>query len=98
MGKRLYDGSFSSGSLRVTGGANYSFVIMYIAYIPCFGNWGYGQGGIAEYNSHQVNSNIGYRFDITRDGNDVTISTSEASLGGSVNGAASPIQSIYGIF
>lgn len=93
FGKKLWEGSFSSGTITVDDLMAYSFIIVMLDSVPCFGTLSRGAGGIGAYQSYAV-SHYGYRFNVS--GNTLTIDNNDR---GGTNGTTNvPVTEIYGIF
>lgn len=93
IGKLLWTGSFSSGSIIVDELSNYTMIMVMLNSVPCIGTLSRGIGGIGTYTSHGI-SHAAYRFKV--DGNKLTINGEDT---GGTNGSSNePVTAIYGLF
>ena len=97
FGKKLWTGSFTSGTLTVTNANKYSsFAIAVSPGVFCFGSRSYGLGGYMGYGSTNI-AFAAYRYDVTESGNNLIFKTSSTSLGAVLDGNTAAITDIYGI-
>lgn len=54
FGKKLWEGSFTSGSISVPEAENYSFLVIMAGGVPMFGSKNYGAGGYVQYSGTQL--------------------------------------------
>jgi hypothetical protein len=94
IGKLLWEGTFSSGSITVDGLSNYTIIVVMLeGDVPCIGTANWGFGGIGRYGGYQID-NYAYRF--YPNGNVLTIDT--YNKGGTNGSSQVAIKKIYGIF
>ena len=96
VGKLLWSGSFSSGSITVPEYENYNVFIYELtlseAIIICIGSKDYGLGGVGTYGSY-ANQTFSYRVGV----NGNTLSIDNLNRGGSNGSDNVPITKIYGL-
>ena len=95
MGKLLWEGTFSSGSLQVTGISDYIVVAMDVGGVICVGNQQYGGCSFTRYGSLEIDT-YAYRF--TYNTSNETLTIDNISKGGTNGTSNVPITKIYGIF
>lgn len=95
IGKRLWTGSFTSGTITVPGLSKYTKFIVNVAGAICIGNSNYGIGGYVEYGGYSIHIH-GYRF--TADRSKETLTIDSTNLGGSDGSKNVAITDIYGLF
>lgn len=94
IGKMLWSGSFSSGTIQVTGISNYALIAVKLeGGVFCFGSVVYGIGGIVNYGAYTTQI-WGYRFSHSGD----TLAITETEIGGSDGTKNVPVIEIYGMF
>ena len=93
VGKKLWEGNFSSGSITVEGISNYHLICVNLGSIICLGSIYYGLGGIGGYASYST-STFFYRFSASGD----TLTIDDISKGGTDGSKNVPVTAIYGIF
>ena len=93
VGKKLWEGNFSSGSITVEGISNYHLICVNLGSIICLGSIYYGLGGIGSYASYST-STYGYRFSVSGD----TLTIDDISRGGTDGSKNVNVTAIYGIF
>jgi hypothetical protein len=94
IGKQLWEGSFTSGSITVDGLSNYTIIVVMLeGDVPCIGTANWGFGGICRYGGYQID-NYAYRF--YPNGNVLTIDT--YNKGGTNGSSQVAVKKIYGIF
>lgn len=97
IGKKIWTGSFSSGSITISNGNKYTIICMIIDSVVCYGNWSYGIGGLIAYGGYSMEYRA-YRFSVTISGNDVNLTIDSTNKGGSNGTSNAPITTIYGLF
>lgn len=95
IGKLLWEGSFSSGSITVPGISGYTVVAMIVGGVTCLGSQLYGGCVFTTYNSLTTNS-YGYRFTYSAANDRLTIDS--LNKGGTNGSSVQPITKIYGVF
>lgn len=94
FGKRLWEGSFSSGSITVDGLSNYTvFIFVLDPTVYCIGSKAWGVGGIGTYASYSTQI-YNYRFGGSGD----TLTINNENRGGSNGTSNVPVRAIYGLF
>lgn len=94
IGKLLWTGSFSDGSITVPGLSNYTIIGVYTGnYVMCIGTKLYGSGGFLEYGSSTNILFNAYRFNINGD----TITLDDQNKGATNGTSLIPVKAIYGI-
>lgn len=94
IGKLLWQGSFSSGSITVDGLTNYNIIVVMLQNtIPCIGTSQWGFGGIGKFASYQID---GYAYRFNPSGNTLTIDNN--NKGGTDGTQNIPVTKIYGLF
>jgi hypothetical protein len=94
IGKQLWTGTFTSGSITVDGLSNYTIIVVILeGNVPCIGTANWGFGGIGRYGGYQID-NYAYRF--YPNGNTLTIDT--YNKGGTNGSSQVAVKKIYGIF
>ena len=94
IGKLLWSGNFTEGSITVPNISNYTVILVVVGYVTCIGTKGYG-GGSIPYAGRFNLANHGYRF--TYNGSD-TLIIDEVNKGGTDGTNQQPVQYIYGLF
>jgi hypothetical protein len=95
IGKLLWEGSFTSGSITVPGISDYVVVAMIVGGVTCLGSQLYGGCSFTRYNSLAIDS-YGYRFTYSAANDRLTIDS--VNKGGTSGTASQPITKIYGVF
>lgn len=99
IGKKLWEGTFTSGSITVSGINNYSVIVVMLdagTYgVACIGTKTYGLGGVGSYGSYS-SSIYNYRLGYNSTTEEFTISNTDK--GGSDGTQNIPIKAIYGLF
>ena len=93
IGKTLWSGIFTSGSITVPDYSNYTLFAFKVENVWCFGDRNYGIGGIAEYGSYSIKT-FAYRVDVS--GNTLTIDS--VNKGGTDGSTQQEIKEIVGLF
>lgn len=94
FGKRLWEGSFSSGSITVDGLSNYTvFIFVLDPTVYCIGSKAWGVGGIGTYASYSTQI-YNYRFGGSGD----TLTINNENRGGSNGTSNVAVRAIYGLF
>lgn len=93
IGKTLWEGSFSSGSITIPGLSDYTYIIVMLSSVACFGTLTRGFGGMVAYGGYTI-QHFAYRVKVS--GNTMTIDNNER--GGSSGSANEPITKIIGLF
>lgn len=93
IGKLLWKGSFTSGSITIDGISGYKFIMVDVGGCWCIGNLNYGGGSVGAYGSYSA-TEYTYRFGVDGD----TLIINNENRGGSNGSANQPIREIYGIF
>ena len=92
IGKLLWSGSFTSGSITVPGLSNYSYVIVNVGGIPCFGAPEYGGNVIGGYASYAFGYRS-YRFSVNGD----KLTIDDINKGGSDGTGNVEVRNIIGL-
>lgn len=92
IGKLLWSGSFTTGSITVSGLSDYEVIICVVGGCTCIGSKAYGVGGVGAYGAYTTNV-FNYRFGVS--GNTLTIDS--VNKGGSNGTENQPITAIYGL-
>lgn len=92
IGKLLWEGSFTSGSITINGLSDYTTIIAIVGGATCIGSLTYGLGGAGVYGSYAT-SIYNYRFAVN--GNTLTIDN--INRGGSDGTSNVPVTKIYGL-
>lgn len=92
IGKLLWEGSFTSGSITVNGLSDYTTIIVIVGGATCIGSLAYGAGGAGVYGSYATGI-YNYRFGVN--GNTLTIDN--INRGGSDGTKNVPVTKIYGL-
>lgn len=95
IGKVLWEGSFSTGTLTVPNLNQYTMIIIQTGNLLMFGNQNYGGSPFRVYQSATINS-YGYRF--TYDENSNTLTTDTNNPGASDGASQLTISKIIGVF
>lgn len=99
IGKKLWEGTFTSGSISVPGANNYTFYIVWLDIgtygIACIGTKAYGIGGIGQYGSY---SSAIYSYRLAYNSTNETFSITNVDYGGADGSSNVPIKAIYGLF
>lgn len=96
IGKLLWEGSFSSGSITVNGISNYNTIVIEDRDgVILYGNQNWGIGGFNEYGSY-TKSYRTYRFNY--DSADETLTITNDDRGATDGTQTIPIIKIYGLF
>lgn len=95
MGKTLWEGSFSTGTLSVPGISEYSIIVVYVGGVAMIGNQSYG-GTIFRTYRNTIHSSYAYRF--TYSSANETIATSTDNPGASDGTNQLTITKIVGVF
>lgn len=93
FGKLLWEGSFTTGSITISGLSDYTTIIAIVGGATCIGSLTYGSGGAGGYSSYAT-STYNYRFGIS--GNTLTIDN--INRGGSDGTQNVAVTKIYGLF
>lgn len=93
FGKKLWEGTFTSGSITVDGLSNYTVIAVSIGSVICIGSKFYGVGGFGAYGGYETGF-YNYRFSVN--GNVLTINNE--NRGGSDGTQNMPVSAIYGLF
>lgn len=93
IGKLLWSGNFTSGSITVPGLNDYNCIAVSVGGVLCIGNKNYGGNNYVSYGALTI-SNMAYRVNTTGD----TMEINSYDKGGSNGTAQQPITAIYGIF
>lgn len=93
IGKLLWEGSFTSGSITINGLSDYTTIIAIVGGATCIGSLTYGSGGAGGYGSYAT-SIYNYRFGVN--GNTLTIDN--INRGGSDGTSNVAVTKIYGLF
>ena len=93
IGKLLWSGNFTSGSITVNGLSNYTTIIAIVGGATCIGSLTYGSGGAGGYDSYAT-AIYNYRFGVN--GNTLTIDN--INRGGSNGTQNVAVTKIYGLF
>jgi hypothetical protein len=97
FGKKLWSGTFTNGSIEVTGAAKYLVYLMEInSVFYAIGGRTNGMGGYA-ISGHTVQMG-GYKLGAQVNGDNVIFTIDSTNDGGTFNGQSSPITKIYGLF
>ena len=88
----LWSGSFTSGSITVPGLSNYSYVIVNVGGIPCFGAPEYGGNVIGGYASYAFGYRS-YRFSVNGD----KLTIDDINKGGSDGTGNVEVRNIIGL-
>lgn len=92
IGKLLWSGSFTSGSITVPGLSNYLYIIVNVGGVPCFGSPEYGGITLGGYSSYDF-AYRSYRFSVN--GDKVTID--DINRGGSDGTGNVEVRNIIGL-
>lgn len=93
IGKLLYEGSFTTGTITVDGISNYTVIIAIVGGATCIGSLQYGMGGAGGYGSYST-SIYNYRFGVNGD----TLTIDSNNRGGSNGTSNVAVTKIYGLF
>ena len=98
FGKKLWNGSFTSGSIEVTGAAKYKVILVYLTdNVLTIGTHYCGGGSYGTSGNYDM-TQAGYRLSPTTSGDNMIYSITETAKGGRKNGAQVAITAIYGLF
>ena len=93
FGKKLWEGTFTSGSINVDGSTNYKVFVVFLGSLACFGTRSFGISGLVNYGAFSLGF-AGYRV-----GGSADIWTiDEYNKGGSNGNSQEAITEIYGLF
>lgn len=92
IGKLLWSGSFTSGSITVPGLSNYSYVIVNVGGVSCFGSHEYGGNVISGYASYGF-AYRSYRFSVNGD----KLTIDDINKGGSDGTGNVEVRNIIGL-
>lgn len=92
IGKLLWSGSFTSGSITVPGLSNYSYVIVNVGGVSCFGSPEYGGNVIGGYASYGFGYRS-YRFSVNGD----KLTIDDINKGGSDGTGNVEVRNIIGL-
>lgn len=95
IGKTLWEGSFSTGTLSVPGISEYSIIVVYVGGVAMIGNQSYGGTIFRTYNNI-THSSYAYRF--TYSSANETLTTSTENPGASDGTNQLTITKIVGVF
>lgn len=95
IGKTLWEGSFSTGTLSVPGISEYSIIVVYVGGVAMIGNQNYGGTIFRTYNNI-THSSYAYRF--TYSSTNETLTTSAENPGASDGSNQLTITKIVGVF
>lgn len=95
IGKTLWEGSFSTGTLSVPGISDYSIIVVYVGGVAMIGNQNYGGTIFRTYNNI-THSSYAYRF--TYSSANETLTTSTENPGTSDGTNQLTITKIVGVF
>ena len=95
IGKKLWSGSFTEGTITVPGLSKYKVFIMSVGGVVCIGNVSYGIGGAVGYGIFTIQA-YGYRF--TPDISLETLTIDSLNKGGSNGTGNVAVTDIYGLF
>lgn len=93
IGKLLWEGSFTSGSITIDGLSDYTIIIAIVGGATCIGGLNYGSGGAGGYGSYTT-SIYNYRFGV----NSNTLTIDNINRGGSDGTQNVAVTKIYGLF
>lgn len=95
--KLLWSGSFTAGSITVSGADKYAvFVMILDNIVAAIGTRGYGVAGFMSYGSYNIELG-GYRLLSVTSGNDIIWTIDAYAKGGGFGGHGAAITAIYGI-
>lgn len=97
IGKKLWEGSFTSGDITVNGLSDYTVIIVVLdrgTGVYCIGSKNYGLGGVGDYASYSIHT-YSYRFE--NPSPNVLEITANAK-GGSDGTSQATVKAIYGLF
>ena len=94
IGKKLWSGSFTEGTITVPGLSKYKVFIMSVGGVACIGNVSYGIGGAVGYGIFTIQA-YGYRF--TPDISLETLTIDSLNKGGSNGTGNVAVTDIYGL-
>lgn len=95
IGKRLWTGNFSTGSITVSGISNYTMIAINVGGVLCIGNQRYGGCVFTRYGNFDTTS-YGYRY--TYDSTNETLTVDNEQTGATDGTNRQAITEIYGIF
>lgn len=95
IGKLLWSGSFTTGSITVPGISNYTLIAINVASVLCLGNQNYGGCTFTKYHTLETTS-YGYRY--TYDSENETLTVDSLNTGATDGTNRQTISEIYGIF
>lgn len=95
IGKKLWSGSFTEGTITVPGLSAYTIYVVYVGTVACFGDCNYGIGGYGEYGNYPIHTQ-GYRFTSNKSLETLTIDS--INKGGSNGIENVAVTAIYGLF
>ncbi len=95
IGKTLWEGSFTTGTLQIPNLSDYSIIVIYVGGLAMIGNQRYGGTNFRTYRSASISS-YAYRFTYNEGNN--TISTDTDNPGASDGTNQLTITKIVGVF
>lgn len=95
IGKQLWTGSFSTGSITVPGISNYTMIAINVGGVLCIGNQRYGGCVFTRYGNFDTTA-YGYRY--TYDSTNETLTVDSLNTGATDGTSRQTITEIYGIF
>lgn len=95
IGKLLWNGSFSTGSITVNGISNYTMIAINVGGVLCIGNQRYGGCVFTRYGNFDTTS-YGYRY--TYNSTNETLTVDNEQTGATDGTTRQTITEIYGIF
>ena len=95
IGKTLWEGSFATGNLTVSGISDYELILIYVGGVAMIGNQRYGGTSFRTYNSATI-SHYSYRF--TYDATNEKLTTDTNNPGATDGTNQQTITKIVGVF